>query len=125
VQPNTIYLPYRSDIYSDHEIVFDAVSSCTKSFRYPFVKQIRVYETFFEMEFGIRPEDSGFRPNLWIDISEFLDKKIEIMKLYKGEMGEHPFPRSEQTIRALATLRDSTAGCVAAEAFISLKEIID
>ncbi len=124
VKPEIIYLPYRLDAHSDHEVVFDAVASCTKWFRYPYVKVVRAYETLSETEFGLRPEDSGFRPNLFINISEFIDKKIEIMRLYAGEMGEHPFPRSEKTLRALATLRGSASGCEAAEAFMTLKEIL-
>ena len=124
VKPDTLYIPFRSDVHSDHKAVFDAVSACTKSFRYPFIRRVRVYETLSETEFGIRPNYGGFRPNLWIDISEYLEQKIEIMKLFKNEMGEHPFPRSEKCIHALATLRGSTAGVVAAESFITMKEIL-
>ena len=124
VLPDTVYVPYRNDVHSDHQAVFDAVASCTKSFRYPSIKRVRVFETLSETEFGVRPDDVGFKPNLWIDISNYLDQKIEIMQLYKGEMVEHPFPRSEKNIRALATLRGATVGVDAAESFISLKEII-
>jgi len=124
VKPETIYVPYRNDIHSDHAIVFDAVAACTKSFRYPFIRKIRAYETLSETEFSIRPDSVGFRPNLWVDITSYLDDKIEIMRLYKSEMGVHPFPRSEKNIRALASLRGATAGVFSAEAFISLKEII-
>ena len=46
------------------------------------------------------------------------------MKMYSSEVEQHPFPRSEQNIRALATYRGAVAGVIAAEAFISLKEII-
>ena len=124
VLPDTVYVPYRNDVHSDHQAVFDAVASCTKSFRYPSIKRVRVFETLSETEFGVRPDDVGFKPNLWIDISNYLDQKIEIMQLYKGEMAEHPFPRSEKNIRALATLRGATVGVDAAESFISLKVII-
>ena len=124
VQPDTVYLPYRNDVHSDHTVVFDAAASCTKSFRYPYIKRVRVYETLSETEFSIRPDDTGFKPNLWVDISEYLDRKIEIMGLYEGEMGEFPFPRSVLNLRALAALRGATAGVSAAEAFISLKEIL-
>jgi N-acetylglucosamine malate deacetylase 1 len=122
-KPDILYLPYRNDVHSDHEIVFDTAVSCTKSFRYPFIRKIRVYETLSETEFGLRPEDGGFRPNFFVDISGYLDKKIEIMKHYEGELGEHPFPRSEKNIRALSTLRGATVGVMSAEAFMSLKEI--
>ena len=59
---------------------------------------------------------------MWIDITPYLDQKIEIMEFFKGEMGVHPFPRSEKNIRALATFRGATAGVDAAEAFIILLE---
>jgi hypothetical protein len=45
------------------------------------------------------------------------------MKLYKGEIKEHPFPRSEDNLRALATFRGAAAGVKYAEAFMVLKEI--
>jgi N-acetylglucosamine malate deacetylase 1 len=122
--PNIIYTPYRHDVHSDHTEVFDAVASCTKSFRYPFIFIVRAYETLSETEFNIRSDDRGFQPNLWIEISEYLEEKIGIMKLYEGEMKKHPFPRSERNIRALATLRGATAGVDAAEAFVTLKEVL-
>ena len=124
VKPATVYLPYRNDVHSDHGVVFDVVSACTKNFRYPTIKQVRAYETLSETEFSIQPNDTGFKPNLWIDISDYIEKKIQIMQLFRGEMEEHPFPRSEKSIRALATLRGSTAGVTAAESFITLKEIV-
>ena len=122
VKPDILYLPYRNDVHSDHSVVFDAVSSCTKSFRYPYVKRVRVYETLSETEFSIDHADNGFKPNCWVDISHTLEKKIEIMKLFDGEMGEHPFPRSERNIQALATFRGATAGVEAAEGFINIVE---
>jgi hypothetical protein len=57
-----------------------------------------------------------------VDISEFLERKIEIMAMYRSEMSEFPFPRSIEAIRALATLRGATAGFRAAEAFQLLRE---
>ena len=123
VRPTLLYVPFKEDIHTDHGIVFDSVAACTKSFRYPFIKRVRAYETLSETEFSILP-NKVFHPNLWIDIKKFLNKKIEIMKTYESEFGNHPFPRSEKTIRALANFRGSTAGLEAAEAFISLKEIL-
>ena len=50
-------------------------------------------------------------------------EKIKIMKVFKSELDEHPFPRSERNVTALATLRGATAGCEYAESFVLLKEI--
>src|SRR5690606_15362057 len=44
VKPEIIYVLNRSDAHSDHNITFRAVMACTKSFRYPFIKRILMYE---------------------------------------------------------------------------------
>lgn len=123
LQPHTVYLPYRNDAHSDHAAVFDAAASCCKSFRHPSVKRVYAYETLSETEFGLRPDDPGFRPNLFIDIGDRLERKLQILNLYAGEMGIFPFPRSEECVRAQAAMRGSKAGLRAAEAFMVLKEV--
>jgi LmbE family N-acetylglucosaminyl deacetylase len=123
VKPNTIYLPYRNDVHSDHAQIFDASVTCTKSFRYPFVKKVCVYETLSETEFGMRTDDPGFKPNMWVDISAYIERKIEIMKIFNSEIEDHPFPRSIENIKALSNLRGSSVSCTNAEAFMILKEI--
>ena len=124
VKPNIIYLPFKGDVHSDHRHVFDAAYSCTKSFRYPFIKRIYMMETLSETEFAPSTKEDSFIPNVFVDISGFMDKKIEIMKNFESEMAEHPFPRSERNLRALATLRGATCGCEYAESFVLLKEIM-
>lgn len=122
IDTQTIYVPYRGDIHSDHRIVFDATMACTKWFRYPSVERVLVYETLSETDFTIDPDTNGFRPNVFVNISGYLTNKIEMMKIYKSELADHPFPRSEEAIRALATLRGAAAGVQAAEAFMLVKE---
>jgi len=124
VQPNIVYVPFYGDVHSDHRIVFDAVSSCLKWFRYPSIERVLAYETLSETDVALAPSTSIFHPNVFIDVSKFLRKKIDIMKLYKGEMGTFPFPRSKEAICALAAVRGTASGFKAAEAFVLLKEII-
>jgi LmbE family N-acetylglucosaminyl deacetylase len=123
INPEIIYLPFRNDIHTDHKYVFDAVLSCTKSFRYPSIRKVLIYETLSETEFAPSLTSNAFQPNCFSDISSFMEEKVEIMKVYESEMGEHPFPRSERNIKALATYRGATAGVEYAEAFMILKEI--
>lgn len=124
VRPEIVYLPYPGDIHTDHKVVFNAVASCTKWFRFDSVKRVLAYETLSETDFAINPHDNCFCPNVFIDISKYLETKIEIMKVYADELNGFPFPRSEQAIRALAALRGAAAGCRSAEGFMLLKEII-
>lgn len=123
VQPEVIYVPYPGDVHTDHGIVFNATIACTKSFRYPFVKKVLAYETLSETDFGINPDHNGFRPNLFVDISKYLDKKVEIMKVFESEISDFPFPRSEKAIRSLAAVRGAACGAQAAESFMILREI--
>jgi N-acetylglucosamine malate deacetylase 1 len=123
VQPTTIYLPFKGDVHSDHRKIFEAAYSCTKSFRNPSIKKILMMETLSETEFAPGVKEEIFVPNYFVDISNYLEKKIEIMRCFESEMADHPFPRSERNIRALATLRGATAACEYAESFMLLKEI--
>jgi LmbE family N-acetylglucosaminyl deacetylase len=120
---HTLYIPYRNDAHSDHAAVFDACAACTKTFRYPSIRSVRAYETLSETEYGIKPEDAGFRPNLFVDVTGFIERKLSIMSMYAGEMAPFPFPRSDVALRAQAQLRGSQCGAHAAEAFMLLKEI--
>lgn len=120
--PDVLYLPWPGDTHSDHRVVFEVASSCCKWFRYPSVSRVLCYQTLSETEFGIDPRNPPFQPNVYVDISDQLEQKLDIMRLYASEMGDHPFPRSEAALRAQATLLGSTAGCMAAEAHMLLKE---
>lgn len=124
VEPQIILTVYPGDVHSDHKVVFDATKSCTKWFRYPSVEKVLLYETLSETDFSIDPDANGFKPNVFINISKYLDDKIEIMKIYSSEIANFPFPRSEKAIRSLAYLRGAASGYEAAEAFMLLKERI-
>ncbi len=120
-EPEEVFVPHPSDVHTDHRMVFDAVASCTKWFRYPFVKRILAYETLSETDFGLGTE-RGFRPNVFVDIAPFLESKLRAMEIYESELGAFPFPRCHEAIRALATLRGAASGFKAAEAFELLRE---
>lgn len=122
IEPNVVYVPYPGDIHSDHKIVFDTTMACTKWFRYPSVKRVLVYETLSETDFAIDPDIRKFNPNVFVNIENFLDKKIDIMNIYASEISEFPFPRSEKAIRSLAYIRGAASGYEAAESFMLLKE---
>ncbi|MGZ7445983.1 PIG-L deacetylase family protein [Paenibacillus sp. TH7-28] len=122
IKPNIVYAPYPSDIHSDHKAVFDATMACTKWFRYPYVERVLIYETLSETDFTINPDSNGFRPNVFVNIEPYLAKKIELMRIFKSEISEFPFPRSEKSITSLAYIRGAAGGFEAAEAFMLLKE---
>ena len=74
--------------------------------------------------FDLAPDSLGFRPNVFVDISETLDLKIEIARIFQSEFAAHPFPRSFEVIRALASVRGAASGFISAEAFMLLRQRI-
>jgi len=123
IKPEVIYVMNRSDAHSDHRVTFDAVMACTKSFRYPFIKKVLMYECISETEFAPVLPEKVFQPNYFVDITKYFSKKLEVMRVYESELGEHPFPRSIRNIEALATFRGASVGVEYAEAFQLLKYI--
>jgi len=115
IKPNIVYIPHPFDIHTDHQIAAKASIACTKWFRFPFIKRCLAYETLSETHWS--QSQNIFKPNVYVDISKFLEKKIEIMNIYKSEIKKYPFPRSEKTIRSLASFRGSMSGFKAAESF--------
>lgn len=124
IAPSLVYLPFPHDPHGDHRAAFEAAWSSLKTFRQPSVRRILMMETPSETDHAPPLAGTAFAPTVFADITGYLDKKLEIMTRYAGETGPAPFPRSAEAIRALATVRGAAAGCLCAEAFMLLKEII-
>lgn len=121
IRPEWVILPNPGDAHTDHRIVYEAAMSCTKVFRYPYVKKITTMEIISETDFN--KDGKSFSPNYFVDITRFIDDKIETMKIYDTELGEVPFPRNLDAIKSLALIRGGTAGVKYAEAFKIVKWI--
>jgi LmbE family N-acetylglucosaminyl deacetylase len=82
-----------------------------------------MYECISETEFAPALPERVFQPNYFVDVTNYFSKKLEMMKVYESELGEHPFPRSIRNIEALATFRGASVGVEYAEAFQLIKFI--
>ena len=122
VQPQTVYLNNRSDVHSDHRVAFQAVSASVKTFRKPFIEKILMYETLSETEFAPALSENVFSPNVFVDISPYLETKIEIMSVYASEIMPENAPRSLSALKAQAGYRGSRICVQYAEAFMLLFE---
>ena len=123
IKPNIVYVNNWSDIHSDHKIVFQVVMSSLKTFRANFVKRILMYETITETDQVPALLQNAFVPNVFVDISKYIDDKLSIMSIYNSEVMEYPLPRSLDSIKALARYRGSQIGVEYAEAFYLLREV--
>ncbi|MCM1257323.1 MAG: PIG-L family deacetylase [Roseburia sp.] len=115
ILPEWVILPDYNDIHSDHRVVYECGISCSKIFRNSTIKRITTMEILSETDYG-KPE-GYFAPNLFVDITDYLDRKLEIMQIYDTEIAQPPFPRSLDVIKALALARGATSGVKYAEGF--------
>lgn len=121
LKPTIVYTHFSNDLNIDHEIVSRATLTAFRPVPGSSVKKILSFETVSSSEWN-RP-DKGFRPDYFVDISNFIEQKIEFISVYEDEMREYPHARSYENIRSLATFRGSSVGVRFAEAFVTLRNI--
>lgn len=121
VKPEWLMIPGQYDAHSDHRVVYNCCMAAAKTFRAPYINRITTMEIVSETDYGFQVEK--FEPNLFIDITETLEEKIEAMKIYDTEIEEVPFPRSLENIRSLASVRGGYCTSKYAEAFCIVKQI--
>lgn len=123
--PQTVYLPHWGDVHTDHQAVCSATMSVLKTFyqRRFGVRRVLAYETLSSTDAAPSQPHRAFVPTVFIDIGDYLDRKIDIMALYETEQQSELLPRGASAIRALARYRGATIGCEYAEAFMLVREI--
>lgn len=126
VRPRIVYMVHGGDVHTDHYAVFTAAMSVLKPFYMNKlgVKKVLSYETLSSTDAAPVPSNRLFVPNVFSDISKYLERKIEIMNLYASEVHAEPMPRSPSAIRAQARVRGATISVEAAEAFVLVREIV-
>ena len=123
IKPDIVYLPHFGDMQKDHQIIAEASMVAVRP-KYPHsIKEVYSYETLSETEWNNPHSSNAFMPNAYNDISEYIDKKLQIMKCFKSQLSNFPNPRSLEAIEALAKYRGSTINAEAAEAFMLIRKI--
>jgi LmbE family N-acetylglucosaminyl deacetylase len=124
-KPEIVYLNHFGDVHSDHRVVFEATMSVLKPFysgRHG-VKRVVSYEILSSTDAMPANSARAFVPNVFTDISQHIDRKLEIMSLYRSEVQDYPLPRANESLRALARYRGATIGVDYAEAFMLVREV--
>ena len=122
-QPEIVYAHHSSDTNIDHRVCFDATMVACRPTPENLVRSIRCFEVASSTEYSVPSLGASFVPNLYIDISRYLDRKLEMLAEYGAEMRAPPFPRSDKIIEMKAIVRGSEVGLNAAEAFMEVRRI--
>ena len=122
VKPDVVFIPHFGDMQKDHTIVSEAVMVAVRPKYVHIPRYVYSYECLSETEWNIPHVINSFIPNTFVDITDYLQKKLDAMACFTSQIGDFPNPRSLQAVEALARLRGSTAGFRAAEAFALVRE---
>lgn len=126
VKPSSVYIPFSFDLHKDHGAIAYAVNVATRPYLSTAKDIVRVlaYETLSETHLAPPYLAPAFQPNVFVDISAYLERKLSAMAAYKSQLQPDGFPRSLSNIEALARLRGAHIGVKAAEAFVLLGEYL-
>ncbi|HLU42867.1 MAG TPA: PIG-L deacetylase family protein [Microthrixaceae bacterium] len=116
VRPELVITHHPGDVNVDHRLTHDAVLAATRPTAGHPVRTVMCFEvpSSTEWAFGTRVP---FVPDVFVDVSEWIEAKERALGEYASELRDFPHPRSIEQVRALATHRGSTVGVAAAEAF--------
>jgi LmbE family N-acetylglucosaminyl deacetylase len=117
VEPHILLFPYW-DRHVDHRLVFDAVMVAARPVGVGRgIKLVAAYETLSETHWNAPHIEPNFTPNWCVDITEFVDVKLQAMTCYASQLHPYPQPRSLEALKALALFRGSQAGFGYGEGF--------
>ena len=71
-KPHTVFLNYFDDTHQDHRITAQASISATR-----YIKEVLYYEV---------PTSKNFEPDIFVDVGDVLDKKLELLKLHASQV---------------------------------------
>lgn len=120
--PQIIYTHHGGDLNVDHRITHQAVMTAFRPIPGSSVEAIYAFEVPSSTEWASSAEQA-FRPDTFVDITDFMADKLKALDAYKMEMREFPHARSTSAILGLAMWRGANAGVQRAESFMTLRRI--
>lgn len=121
VRPDVLMFPAAS-YNQDHEAVFKAVFAACRPHLPSEKPFVRLALTYDQPQLGWRAEP--FHPNFYVDISEFLEKKLAAYRCHASQVHPEPHHASVENVERLARLRGSEVSVAAAEAFFCHRMVL-
>lgn len=123
IRPDALFVPFVGDIHFDHQVAFTAAMVFARPRAAGAPTHIYAYETLSETNWyapGITP---AFLPNLYVDIGNHIEQKVEAFECFASQVKPFPDERSIKALRSLAIMRGATVFKHAAEAFMTIRQV--
>lgn len=118
--PHVIYAPPCDDLNGDHAALFTAAMVAARHDGRSNLAALYSYEIPPTTRFNL---PNRWRADVYVDIAEQIDRKLEAMAAYETELRDAPHPRSLGAIRAFARERGASVGRAYAEAHMLVREV--
>ncbi|BAH75948.1 PIG-L deacetylase family protein [Solidesulfovibrio magneticus] len=124
LRPGIVFTHHFGDYNWDHGRVHEAtLMACRANPGEFYPRHLYSYEVLSSTERTLGAPHRLFAPNVFVDATATLDRKIAALQCYASELGVYPHPRSPEAVRQLAGVRGSSVGIHFAEAFQLLRTV--
>jgi LmbE family N-acetylglucosaminyl deacetylase len=123
LRPKTVIMPFIGDMHVDHQLIFTSVLVASRPHHEGYPELILAYETLSETNWNAPYLTPAFTPNVFVDISAYIESKLAAMQCFASQLRDPPHERSLATLRALSVLRGATVLKEAAEAFVLIRHV--
>ncbi len=120
-RPDVVYTHHPADPNTDHRAVARSVMVATRPIGPDAPNRILCFETPSSTDWYW---GGGFVPNVFVDITNTLDRKLAAMACYETELRPPPHPRGIEALRTRAAYWGQVAGCMYAEPFVLAREVV-
>ncbi|MDR2646486.1 MAG: PIG-L family deacetylase [Holosporaceae bacterium] len=123
VLPEIVFTHHIGDINIDHQITHRAVLTATRPKFGEIVRTIYAMEIPSSTEWNGYSKETVFVPNMFFDVSETIDLKIQALSEYESELMLYPHPRSLEYVRLLAKINGAKVGLEYVENFMLVRSV--
>jgi LmbE family N-acetylglucosaminyl deacetylase len=117
LKPDAVFTNNISDIHRDHRIVSECVMVACRPKPESSVKELYMCEIPASTEWSMGQIEPIFTPNYFVDVSDYMFEKRQVLSFYDTEIYSYPDARSEKGMTVLSEHRGKQIGFNNAEAF--------
>jgi len=123
LEPEIVYTHFYGDVNKDHRTIFESTMVATRPTGNTSVKRVLCYNTPSSTEWNVQTSGTTFMPNVYVDITDYLEDKLSAFEQYESEIRDYPHPRSIEAVKIHARYWGTHIGVKAAEPFMLVREI--
>ena len=123
-RPDLVLIPSGADYDQDHVATFQAAVAALRPIAPVFGKWLVPHVLVYESPKVLWWSDDIPRPQVFVDISDVIERKLEALAAYRSQARPSPHVRCPESVTALACLRGKEIGVEHAEAYGVLRTVL-